>query len=131
MALLAAVEVTWEEVLLVASGSPDVCKFKTNTQQEFFLNQAGRRFVRADYDDFTAEIQAYAAAHFAQMAKTEAAGLGPASSESIGGVSRSNTLPSLNTNETWGETIYGRVVKKIMATRAPTTVVVNPRTNLL
>jgi hypothetical protein len=126
MTLLAAVEATWTDVLRVSSGSPEVAEFTETIDREFFLNEAGIRFFRSVYGDFTVGIQAYAAAHFAQMAKTEAAGLGPASSESIGGVSGSNTLPAHNTDETWGETIYGRAVKKIMMQRRPNMLVANP-----
>ncbi len=127
-ALLAEVKATWDDVLLVSKNAPDVAKFTKTSDRNFFLNQAGRRFKDNQYDEFTAEIQAYAAAHFAQMAQTEPAGLGPKSSESIGGISASFTLPVLNTDEHWGETIFGRMVKKIRAQAGlPNFLVINPR----
>lgn len=118
MTLLGSVEASWADVLRVSKNAPDVAKFTTTSDREFFLNAAGRRFKEDQYEDFTLEIQAYATAHYAQMAQTEPAGLGPKSSESIGGISASLTLPVLNTNEHWGETIFGRMVKKIMAQAA-------------
>ncbi len=126
MALIENVEADWAQVLLVSRASVVTCTFTVASEQEFFLNAAARRFRRIEYGDCTAEIQAYAAAHFAQMAGTEAAGEGPPSSETIGGVSIGRTLPVNNTDETWGETIYGRAVKKLMRSKAPTMLVVNP-----
>lgn len=127
MALLASVEAAWTDVLIIAENAPDVIAVVDVTKQEFYLNQAGRRFKEDQYDEFTLEIQAYAAAHFAQMAHTEPAGLGPKSSENIGGISASLTLPVLNTDEHWGETIFGRMVKKIMAQAGfPTFLAINP-----
>ncbi len=128
MALLDSVEASWDNVLLVSQNAPDIAKFTKTSDREFFLNMAGRRFKSEQYDDFTLEIQAYAAAHYAQMAQTEPAGLGPKSSESIGGISASFTLPVLNTNEHWGETIFGRMVKKIMAQASfPSFLHINPK----
>ena len=128
MTLLASVEASWGDTLRISGNAPDVARFTKTIDREFFLNMAGRRFKVDQYDEFTLEIQAYAAAHYAQMAKTEPAGLGPKSSESIGGISASFTLPVLNTDEHWGETIFGRMVKKIMAqTSFPQFIVVNPR----
>ncbi len=128
MALLPTVKTTWDEVLLVASASKEVCLFTAKSQREFFLNRAGRRFKDDQYGEFTGEIQAYAAAHYAQMARTQAAGLGPLSTRSVGDASATHTLPALNTDESWGETIYGREVKKIMRQRSfPSILVVNPK----
>ena len=125
--LIADVEATWDDVILISKNAPDILLFTQESDRNFFLNQAGRRFKRIQYNDFTPEIQAYATAHFAQMAQTEPAGLGPKSSRSIGGVNSSFTLPVLNTNEIWGETIFGRQVKKIMSQVGfPTIVTVNP-----
>ncbi len=127
MTLLSDVEARWKDVERVSEGSPLVCRFTATIDRDFFLNMAGRRFKASQYADFTLEIQAYATAHYAQMAKTEPAGLGPKSSESIGGLSVSFTLPVLNTDEWWGETIYGRAVKKIMKeTGFPTFLHVSP-----
>lgn len=131
MALISTVEATWADVLRVARASTEVVAITDVDDQEFFLNSAGRRFTRVYYKDFTVEIQANAAAHLAQMSKTKPAGLGPASSESIGGVSRSNTLPANNTDESWGETIYGRAVKKLMAIMRPNIIVANPSVVML
>ena len=114
MTLLAEVEATWTDVLRISRNAPDIALITDTVDQEFFLNMAGQRFKTDQYDEFKLEIQTYAAAHYAQMAFTEAAGLGPKSSESIGGISASFTLPVLNTDEHWGETIFGRMVKKIM-----------------
>ena len=128
MALLASVEASWLDVLRISKGSVDVVKWKLASDQEFFLNQAGRRFKNSQYAEFALELQAYAAAHFAQMARTEPAGLGPSSTASIGDVSSGNTLPVLNTDELWGETIYGRAVKKLIAQAGfPMLLVFNPK----
>lgn len=127
MALLASVEARWDDVLRISKNAPDIAKFTKTSDREFFLNRAGRRFKTNQYAEFTSELQTYATAHYAQMAQTEPAGLGPNSSESIGGIQVSKTLPVLNTDEIWGETIFGREVKKIIKQAGfPTLLVFNP-----
>lgn len=51
--------------------------------------------------------QRYLAAHFLSQALTDSGGRGPVSSETIGGISRSWTLPYLNQKSVLGATQYG------------------------
>lgn len=112
-------DATWDTVLIIAQGAPDIIAIIDVAHQDFFLAQASRRFTIDQYGDFAEEIQAHAAAHYAQMAQTDPAGKGPISSESVGGVSVSYTLPVNNTPETYGETQFGRILKKMMKEHAP------------
>lgn len=65
-------------------------------------------YVKQDlFGDLTQIAQTYAAAHLISMANQPTGGRGPVSSESIGGISRSYTLPWLNQKTNWGGTQYG------------------------
>jgi len=59
------------------------------------------------FGTFTEEAQTYYAAHLLSLAFTEAGGRGPLSSESIGGITTSYTLPYLNQQSVIASTQYG------------------------
>jgi Protein of unknown function (DUF4054) len=59
------------------------------------------------YGDLTLEAQIYFTAHILSLAVTGAGGQGPLSSETIGGVSQSFTLPYLNRKTVIASTQYG------------------------
>lgn len=63
--------------------------------------------TEARYGDLTKDAQIYFAAHILSLAVTEAGGRGPLSSESIGGVTQSFTLPYLNRHSVIASTQYG------------------------
>ncbi len=115
---------TWDDVLKISSASPEIAAIVDIPTQDFFLAFSAKMFTEKIFGSVTLEIQSYAAAHIAQMSATDSAGSGPPSTEVIGGISSTKTLPVLNTNETWGETIYGRMVKKIKTMFGPPTIIV-------
>ena len=66
------------------------------------------RTVKEDpYGDLKADAQLYLMAHMLSMANQPVGGRGPLSSESIGGISESFTLPWLNRTTVLGGTQFG------------------------
>ena len=59
------------------------------------------------FHSYTEMAQRYLAAHFLSLANQPVGGRGPLSSYSIGGVSRTFTLPYLNQKTVLGSTQYG------------------------
>lgn len=59
------------------------------------------------FGTLTEEAQTYYAAHLLSLAGTAAGGQGPVSSESIGGITTSFTLPYLNQKSVVASTQYG------------------------
>lgn len=59
------------------------------------------------FGTLTEEAQMYYAAHLLSLAHTAAGGQGPVSSESIGGITTSFTLPYLNQHTVIASTQYG------------------------
>ncbi len=74
----------------------------------------------------TTEIaQRYAAAHFLSLANQPVGGRGPLSSESIGGISQSFTLPYLNQKTVFGSTQFGLFyLECVRRTQVPFAVVI-------
>lgn len=74
---------------------------------------------------FNAKIaHTYLAAHLFSVAATDAGGRGPVSSETIGGVSRSWTLPYLNQETVIASTQYGLHFLEIQNRTIPNLIVV-------
>ncbi len=82
------------------------------------LHQANRAVINAmsladqlikvgQYGNLTKDAQTYFVAHILALAFTESGGKGPLSSESIGGISQSFTLPYLNQKTVLASTQYG------------------------
>jgi len=61
----------------------------------------------------TETAQRYLMAHFLSLAKQNSGGRGPLSSESIGGIARSYTLPYLNQTSVIASTQYGLMFLEI------------------
>jgi len=68
--------------------------------------------------------QAYLAAHLLSVAAIDAGGRGPVSSESIGGVTRSWTLPYLNQTTVIASTQYGLMFLEVQNRTIPNLIVV-------
>lgn len=70
--------------------------------------------------------QRYAAAHFLSIANQPVGGRGPLSSESVGGVSQTFTLPYLNQKTVLGSTQFGLMYMEVARrTQVPFDVVLN------
>ena len=121
-------DAAWADVVRVAKKHETQLVAVDPTDQTFFLTMVQGMCTEDDYGTMELNIQAYAAAHFAIMSiENPAAGKGPMSSEAVGDTSINYTLPVLNTKEAFGETQYGRAVKKLMqAFGPPTFIVANP-----
>jgi len=78
----------------------------------------------AKYGKNAALAQTYLAAHLLSVAETDAGGRGPVSSESIGGVTRSWTLPYLNQQTVIASTQYGLMFLEIQNRTIPNLIVV-------
>lgn len=63
--------------------------------------------IEAKFGTYTELAQRYAAAHFLSIANQPVGGRGPLSSESVGGVSQTFTLPYLNQKTVLGSTQFG------------------------
>ena len=71
------------------------------------LALAEKMVTIARYGTFAKDAQIYFTAHILSLAVTGAGGQGPLSSETIGGVSQSFTLPYLNLKTVIASTQYG------------------------
>lgn len=78
----------------------------------------------AKYGKNTKLAQTYLAAHLFSVAATDAGGRGPVSSETIGGVSRSWTLPYLNQESVIASTQYGLMFLGVKKLTIPNLIVV-------
>ena len=109
--------ITWDDVLLVAeeeraSSETDPSGFAniSDRQKDFFIALANNVISFERYEELTYFARCYYVAHRAILSVTQAAGQGTVSSESIGGVSVSNTMPVNNPSADQGilETHFGR-----------------------
>ena len=83
------------------------------------LDQVDRSVKEATFGTYTEEGQRYLGAHYLSMAFQPVGGRGPLSSEIIGGVSVSYTLPWLNRDTPLGGTQFGlqylEILDKVVA----------------
>lgn len=85
------------------------------------------QMVSADrFLGYTKTAQIYLIAHILSLAHTEAGGKGPLSSESIGGVSQSFTLPYLNRKTVIASTQYGLMFLELRDKVTVPAIVVQP-----
>ena len=77
------------------------------------LNDVDKRVTEGVFGTATEQAQRYLAAHLLSLAFQPVGGRGPLSSESIGGVSVSYTLPYLNQKTVLGSTQYGLMYMEI------------------
>ena len=71
------------------------------------INDVSVWITEAKFGKTTEIAQRYAAAHFLTMENIPVGGRGPLSSENVGGISQSFTLPYLNQKTVFGATQYG------------------------
>lgn len=71
------------------------------------LDDVDRHIKVEDYGSDTEAAQRYCAAHWLSISNQPVGGRGPLSSVSIGGISRSFTLPYINQKTVYGSTQYG------------------------
>jgi hypothetical protein len=117
---------TLDEVKIVAGDDDYVQSIEDDNDPAFVLISS---FVdtmapAAKYGSNTKLAQTYLAAHFLSLAQTDAGGRGPVSSETIGGVSRSWTLPYLNRETIIASTQYGLMFLEIRESTTPGILVV-------
>ena len=74
---------------------------------EMVLDDVARHIVVEVFGEDTEAAQRYCAAHWLSLSNQPVGGRGPLSSVSLGGVSRSFTLPYLNQKTVYGSTQYG------------------------
>lgn len=79
----------------------------TDPVVEMILDDVDRHIKVEDYGSDTEAAQRYCAAHWLSISNQPVGGRGPLSSVSIGGISRSFTLPYLNRKEVYGATQFG------------------------
>ena len=80
---------------------------ETNLAVVNALSLADQMVKDTHFGALTKDAQTYYVAHILALAFTEAGGKGPLSSESIGGVTQSFTLPYLNQHTVIASTQYG------------------------
>ena len=115
-----------EEVKVVAQDDDFIQGLNDDTDPEFVLISG---FVDqiAPESKFGANAKAaqtYLAAHLLSVAAVDAGGRGPVSSESIGGVTRSWTLPYLNQTSVIASTQYGLMFIEIQNRTIPPLLVI-------
>ena len=71
------------------------------------INDVCDWIAKAKFGETTEMAQRYAAAHFLSLANQPVGGRGPLSSENVGGISQSFTLPYLNQKTVFGSTQFG------------------------
>ncbi len=79
----------------------------TDTDVVLIIEDVARYVTVAIFGDDTEAAQRYAAAHFLSIARQPVGGRGPLSSYSVGGISRTFTLPYINQKTVFGATQFG------------------------
>lgn len=99
---------TLAEVQAVAQDDASIAAL-TGSETVWTLVQAFVNKIVTDtvYGDLEKEAQLYLSAHMLSMANQPVGGRGPLSSESIGGIAQSFTLPWLNRTTVLGGTQFG------------------------
>lgn len=80
----------------------------------FALTLAEKMAPESKFKDKTLEAQTYLGAHLLSLAHTVAGGQGPLSSETVGGISQSFTMPYLNQESVVASTQYGLMYLQIV-----------------
>ncbi len=109
-----AVLATLDDVKAVAQASEDIQKLVSSDLA--VINAfafADKVITEPRYGTQEKEAQIYFIAHILSLATTNAGGQGPISSESIGGVTQSFTLPYLNQRTVIASTQYGLMYLEI------------------
>lgn len=105
---------TLSEVKAVAQADTNIQNLKNNCLAVVNAFSLAEKVIKAaHFGDLAKEAQIYYVAHILSMAATVAGGRGPLSSESIGGVTQSFTLPYLNRATVIASTQYGLMYLEI------------------
>lgn len=109
-----AVLTTLAEVKAVARDDVDIQKLNlSDVAVKYAFDFAEKIVSTARYGSQAKEAQTYFIAHVLALSTTNAGGQGPISSESIGGVTQSFTLPYLNQRTVIASTQYGLMFLEI------------------
>lgn len=120
-----AVLATLEDVKAVTRGSPDVQALHVSDIAVINAFAFADKLITAErYGTQEKEAQIYFVAHILSLATTNAGGQGPISSESIGGVTQSFTLPYLNRKTVLASTQYGLMFIEIRENVTPPAMVI-------
>lgn len=105
---------TLADVKAVAQKSPEIqAMHKGDLAVKNALALAEKNITEERFGAQAFDAQTYFVAHILALAATEAGGKGPLSTESIGGVSQSFTLPYLNQHTVIASTQYGLMYLEI------------------
>ena len=103
-----AVLTTLAQIQLIAKDDAGIQALSASDPEVVQVLEDADLFVDGNlFGDYTEIAQRYIAAHFLSLANQPVGGRGPLSSESVGGVSQSFTLPYLNQKTVLGSTQYG------------------------
>lgn len=103
-----AVLTTLAKIQLIAKDDAGIQALSASDPEVVQVLEDADLFVDGNlFGDYTEIAQRYIAAHFLSLANQPVGGRGPLSSESVGGVSQSFTLPYLNQKTVLGSTQYG------------------------
>jgi len=96
------------KVKAVTADDDSIQELKDDSQAVLLVFGLVDKLVKVSkFGTLTEEAQTYYAAHLLSLAHTAAGGQGPVSSESIGDISTSFTLPYLNQHSVIASTQYG------------------------
>ena len=115
-----------DDVQVVAQDDAFIQGLVDDTAPEFVLIKSFVDLLAPEdkYGLNTKLAQTYLAAHLLSVASVDAGGRGPISSESIGGVTRSWTLPYLNQTTVIASTQYGLMFLEIQKRTIPAILVI-------
>lgn len=118
---------TLGEVKAVALADTNIQQLKSNDAAVIHALDLADLIVKTThYGGLTKKAQIYYAAHILSLACTVAGGRGPLSSETIGGVSQSFTLPYLNQKSVIASTQYGLMFLELRDHIAVPAIVIKP-----
>lgn len=122
-----AVLATLDDVKAVSRADSNIqALHESNTAVVNALALADQMVKPTHFGALTKDAQIYYVAHILALAFTEAGGKGPLSSESIGGVTQSFTLPYLNRRTVIASTQYGLMFLELRAQVVVPAIVVPP-----
>lgn len=118
---------TIAKIKAVARGEPKIQELAEDDALVTLVLDEVDKLVDVDrFGTLTEMAQTYLAAHLLSQALNDPGGRGPLSSESVGGVSQSWTLPYLNNYSVLGATQYGMMYREIVARRITPAIAVPP-----
>lgn len=109
---------TLANIKAIAAGNASILALReTDAVVTLILDQVDREVPVSIFTTLTEPAQRYLAAHYLNQALQDAEGRGALSSESIGGVMQSWTMPDLNIKGALGATQYGKQFLEYRAKR--------------